>query len=162
MEKPRDEYIGGIDDLLREFLGTYLRPRTAPVPEMNVTLGQMDCLRTISELGTPTMSEVAEALGLKPSTVTVLVDGLVSHGLARRQADPEDRRVVRVAETAKGRRNHQRHMAAMRARLAEVLADLTDEQLARIHDSLGTLLAAARHQVETEPAPARDGGENEG
>jgi DNA-binding MarR family transcriptional regulator len=104
MRRLRDEYLGAIDDLLREIIGSFLRP-PAPPParDMNLTLGQMDCLRTIGELGEPTMSEVAGALRLHPSTVTVLVEGLVAHGLVKRRPDPKDRRVVRVAETARGR-----------------------------------------------------------
>ncbi|MEI6500447.1 MAG: MarR family transcriptional regulator [Armatimonadota bacterium] len=97
----RDEHIGGIDHLLHEIFGTFLRPDTPPSREMNITMGQIHCLGTIAHLGNPTMSQVAEALRLHPSTVTVLVDGLVAHGLARRIADPTDRRVVRVNETAK-------------------------------------------------------------
>ncbi len=145
---PRDELIGAIDDLLHDILGNYLRPAHPPSRDLNVTMGQLHCLGAISRLGTPAMSEVAAALGLHPSTVTVLVDGLVAHGLARRWADPHDRRVVRVAETAKGRRNHERHMAEMRARVTEVLGSLSDGDLAHIHGSLATLRDAARRHPE--------------
>jgi DNA-binding MarR family transcriptional regulator len=149
MEKQqRDETAGAIDDLLRDILGNYLRPRVPPSGDMNVTMGQLHCLGEISRLGTPAMSELAGALGLHPSTVTVLVDGLVAHGLARRWADPSDRRVVRVEETAKGRRNHERHMAAMRAKVTEVLSTLSDRDLARIRGSLWTLREAARGHAE--------------
>ncbi len=161
-DRRRDEYAGAIDDLLRELFGTYLRPKTPPVREMNVTLGQMECLRAIGELGNPTMSEVAKALGLPASNVTVLVDGLVAHGLASRRADSKDRRIVRVAETRKGRENHERHMAAMRARLLDLLSDLSDDELAGIHGSLAALVEAARRHTEGEktksaPRPRRRG-----
>lgn len=144
----REEQIGSIDDLLRDIWGKYLRPPTPPASDMNVTLGQMDCLREIARLGEPTMKQVAEALGLHPSTVTVLVDGLVAHGLVKRVADPRDRRIVRVSQTAKGRRNHERHMARMRARVMDMLSGLGDADLTRLRDSLSTLREAAREYVE--------------
>jgi DNA-binding MarR family transcriptional regulator len=153
----REEYLGAIDDLLREVIGSFLRPPApSPARDMNVTLGQMDCLRTIGELREPTMSEVAAALRLHPSTVTVLVDGLVAHGLVKRRPDPKDRRVVRVAETARGRRGKERHMAAMRARVAELLSEVNDEDLQRLHDSLHVLQEAGRRWAEASGhAPAR-------
>ena len=144
----RDETIGDIDDLLRDILGNFLRPETPPNREMNVTMGQLHCLMEIGRLGIPTMSALAAALGLHPSTVTVLVDGLVAHGLAVRRADPVDRRIVRVAETAKGRKNHERHMAAMRARVTAILSELGDDDLWAIRGSLSTLREAARRHAE--------------
>ncbi len=157
MKMPRDEVMGAVDDLLREVFDTYLRPRVARTRELNVTLGQMHCLHTISRLGNPTMSEVAKALGLHPSTVTVLVDGLVAHGLVRRQADPEDRRIVRVAETAKGARDRQRHMAEMRSRVTGLLSALSDDELDRLYESMRTLRDAARQQLEAAGRRGRRG-----
>jgi len=155
--RPRDEVVSGIDDLLRQIFGRYLRPKAPPRQDMNVTMGQMHCLGAIGHLGSPSMSEVAAELDLHPSTVTVLVDGLVAHGLARRWVDPKDRRVVRVSETPKGRRNHQRHMAETRERVTGMLSGLSDDELARIHDSLVTLRDAARVQAEAEgPSPSQE------
>lgn len=154
----RDEHIGGIDDLLRDILGNFMRPQMPPSGEMNVTLGQLHCLGTIARLGNPTMSQVAETLGLHPSTVTVLVDGLVTHGLVSRAPDAKDRRVVRVSETAKGRGNHERHMAQMRARVTDMLAGLSDTDLTKIHDSLEILREAARQYTESRQGQASPDG----
>jgi len=144
----REEQIVQIDDFMRDIFGRFLKPPTPPSGEMNITMGQMHCLRTIAHLGKPTMSQVADDLGLHPSTVTVLVDGLVSHGLVRRTADPKDRRVVRVNETAKGRKNHERHTAAMRGHVTEMLSGLSDEELAKVRETLGILREAARKYTE--------------
>lgn len=146
---PRDEHISGIDVLFHDIFGNFLRPDTPPGREMNITMGQLHCLGTIAHLGNPTMSQVAEALRLHPSTVTVLVDGLVAHGLAKRVADTKDRRVVRVNETAKGRKNHERHVAQMKARVTDMLSALSDADLAKIHESLEILREAARQYAES-------------
>lgn len=153
---PRDEQVGDIDGLIHEIFGRFLRPKTPPPGrEMNITMGQIHCLGTIARLGSPTMSRVAEELQLHPSTVTVLVDGLVSHGLARRTADPNDRRIVRVSETAKGRKNHERHQAEMRSRVTEMLSALSDADLAQIRSSLEILREAARSYAESKGSPVR-------
>ena len=157
MDTWRDKLAGEIDDLLREILTSYLRPPTPPAGEMNITLGQMECLHTISQLGRPTMSEVAAAMHLHPSTVTVLVDGLVAHGLVERLNDPHDRRIIRVSETAQGARNHRKHMNEMRSRVTDLLSGLSDEELERMHTSLSTLWAVARLQAEAGKAAAGSG-----
>ena len=48
------------------------------------------------------MGELAGHLGLKISTVTRVVDGLVKQRIVRRVADTQDRRVCRVVMTPKG------------------------------------------------------------
>ena len=155
MDQPREELMGAIDDLLRQIVGEYLRPRRPPPGDLNMTLGQMHCLRTVSRLGQPTMSELAADLRLHPSTVTVLVDGLVTLGLVERQTDPGDRRVVRVEETETGRKSRQKHLKAMRARLTRLLEDLSDGDLQAIHDALATLRDAARRRLGAGPAEGK-------
>jgi DNA-binding MarR family transcriptional regulator len=143
----RDERIASIDDVMHDIFGRLLRPPTPPTGEMNITMGQLHCLRSIGHLKNPTMSQVADELRLHPSTVTVLVDGLVAHGLVERTADPTDRRVVRVNETAEGRKNREQHMAQMRGRIRDMLAELSDTDLGKVHDSLEILRGAARRYV---------------
>ena len=50
------------------------------------------------------LGSVGDALGLSPSRVSRLADELYGRGLLRRRAGFEDRRVVLVSLTAKGRR----------------------------------------------------------
>jgi len=53
-----------------------------------------------------------------PSAVTEIVEGLERDGLVRRESDPDDRRAVRVALTADGRRLIQRYENAAALALA--------------------------------------------
>jgi DNA-binding MarR family transcriptional regulator len=64
------------------------------------------------------MGELAKAEQVRPPTMTRLIDGLVADGLAKRGPDPSDRRLVRIAATAKGRRL----LEAARARRVQALA----------------------------------------
>jgi DNA-binding MarR family transcriptional regulator len=52
----------------------------------------------------PTMKELALLLDLDKSSATGLVNRAEARGLVRRAASPNDRRAIRVALTAKGRR----------------------------------------------------------
>jgi DNA-binding MarR family transcriptional regulator len=48
--------------------------------------------------------ELSRVFGLKPSTLTSMLDRLVARGLVTRDVDPEDRRSVLVTPTAAARR----------------------------------------------------------
>ncbi len=54
--------------------------------------------------GETTMSAVAEALHMSPSTVTSIFDALVARGLVVRSSPPEDRRSVVAVLTDDGRK----------------------------------------------------------
>lgn len=54
--------------------------------------------------GPRTIGELATAEQVTPPSMTRLVSSLEAEGLVRRTADRDDRRVVRVAATAKGKR----------------------------------------------------------
>ena len=50
-----------------------------------------------------TMRTIAAQIGVPPSSLTGMVDTLVERGLVERRADPNDRRIVRIALTDAGR-----------------------------------------------------------
>ncbi|MBU0716351.1 MAG: MarR family transcriptional regulator [Verrucomicrobia bacterium] len=69
-----------------------------------ITLPQLWALHQVAECKTCTMCMLAQALGLKSSTVTGLVDRLVKLGLLKRFNSQADRRVVLAEITPKGRK----------------------------------------------------------
>lgn len=138
----RERAMLGIDDLIRRIFGVYLKAGARP--PMDLTVGQMDCMRAIGRMGSPSMSELSRALHLRPSTVTGLVDALVERGTVERLQDPQDRRIVRVQLTPEGRRERDRLRRKRQKRVLELLAHLSDEELAAVHSALGTLDAAAQ------------------
>ena len=78
-----------------------------------LTLPQMWALEYLLDGGHCTMCALAAELRLQGSTATGLVDQLARRGLVLRRRSREDRRVVRVALTAKGRRSLE-HMRGQR------------------------------------------------
>lgn len=69
-----------------------------------LTLPQLWVLEEVKERRVVSMHELARAVRLKSSSATVLVDRLERLGLIRRQRGSEDRRVVRVGLTPRGKR----------------------------------------------------------
>jgi DNA-binding MarR family transcriptional regulator len=69
-----------------------------------LTLPQLWALQILDAGRAAGMRDLVRSLGFKASTATGIVDRLVALGLARRQADAADRRLVHLAITAKGRR----------------------------------------------------------
>jgi DNA-binding MarR family transcriptional regulator len=82
---------------------------------------------------------LAQQAKISPSTITEIVESLEGDGLVRRETDPDDRRAVRVALTADGRRQLQRFEHAAAAALAESLAPLTSAQRQRIRAAFADL-----------------------
>ena len=74
-------------------------------------------------------TELARAEQVQPPTMTKVVTGLETDGLARRAADPDDARAVRVEATARGRRLLVDGRRRRVARLAGGLTTLLPEEL---------------------------------
>lgn len=68
----------------------------------DLSLRQLTVLYLIRQ-ETPTLGYIARRLMVTPAVVTGIVDRLEKRGYVRRQADSEDRRVVRLALTDAGR-----------------------------------------------------------
>jgi len=142
MVDTREELTVEVEEFLRRIFQPHLRPRHKPA-DLELTLGQLECLHAINRLEAPSMSDLSHELGLPPSSVTGIVDRLVALGKVERQSDPGDRRVVRVALTAQGRRDRDRHRRLRRERLIRLLDALDDEELRALHIALELVAQAA-------------------
>jgi DNA-binding MarR family transcriptional regulator len=75
------------------------------------------------------LTDLARAEQVQPPTMTKIVSGLESAGLARRAADPDDARAIRIAATARGKRLLVEGRRRRVARLAEGMGTLLPEEL---------------------------------
>jgi DNA-binding MarR family transcriptional regulator len=98
------------------------------------------------------MSELAVARNVALNTATSLVDRLVAAGLLERRSDPNDRRVVRVVTTAKGRTLVERLRSVRGAAIRRLLDELSDEEIAEV---LAAMPALARLAGMPQPTAAR-------
>ena len=71
---------------------------------LGVTGPQRLVIRVIGRVPGITAGDLAEILGLHPSTITGILKRLEAQALLARKTDPEDRRRVRFRLTPKGRR----------------------------------------------------------
>jgi DNA-binding MarR family transcriptional regulator len=108
----------------------------------SLTRRQMQALSALPGAGL-TMRELASALGVSGATATVLGDRLVAQGLAVRETDPADRRIVRLAPTDQGAALTERYRDAQRQAVTELLGSLTDEQVTAWLDIMQTLAGAS-------------------
>ena len=82
---------------------------------------------------------LAQVTKLSPSAITETVEGLERERLVRRDSDPQDRRAVRVALTAEGRKQLQQFELGCAVALAERLAPLSAAQRQRIRAAFGDI-----------------------
>jgi len=99
-----------------------------------VTASQVSALATVERLGRPTLGELAASEGVRPPSVTRIVDGLEQAGMVVRLVDDDDRRVARVALTAEGRRVLQRSRSLRTAFLARRVRRLPPAERAALAD----------------------------
>jgi DNA-binding MarR family transcriptional regulator len=122
-----------------------------------VELGSPERARLLYGLkaGACRAGHLAHQAKISPSTITEVVEGLAHDGLVRREGDPDDRRAVRVALTAEGRRHLQRFERAAAIVLAESLQGLTPAQRQHIKIAFADLREALSSAEPQEAAPAR-------
>jgi len=70
----------------------------------NMSLSQLNVLMFLETRDHVRMKDIGEKLGVKPSSVTNLVDRLIKAELVERSFDPEDRRVVEVSLSECGKK----------------------------------------------------------
>jgi len=90
--------------------------------------------------------DIASSMGIDPSALVSLIDGLESAGLANRRPHPTDRRAREVALTAKGRRTLERARQMATQVDNEVLRGLTATERRELTRLLRQALSSAPGQ----------------
>jgi DNA-binding MarR family transcriptional regulator len=81
-------------------IGRVLYAAIANQPEAaGLTMGQIKAMAVIYHQGSSTVSDLATGIGVALPTASELVERLVERGLVVREADPDDRRRVRLKLT---------------------------------------------------------------
>src|SRR5919204_2377149 len=104
-------------------------------PATGVSTARLSALSVLVYGGPHTLGELAGAEQVRPATMTRIAQSLVEDGYALREADPHDRRVVRLSATAKGRRVMQQGRERRVANLARLLERLSPDEVARVHEA---------------------------
>jgi DNA-binding MarR family transcriptional regulator len=117
---------------------------------LSVSLSEtnLGALRLVQRHGPVAVSEVAHRLEVDLSNASRQLRALEDQGLVTRNADPDDRRVARVAITAAGRRVLERARAIALNDYAVALDDWSARDRAQLADLLDRFRAAL---LATEP-----------
>jgi DNA-binding MarR family transcriptional regulator len=142
MARTRDEDIALIAGNLPQVMGSLMSRHPVPTGDWDMTMSQMRALMVVAYRPGCTMSELASRLGIGVSAATGLVDRLVERGVLEREADPDDRRVVRVRMSPAGVRAGQEYQAAQTLHTAEALSSLSDGDIRRVAEATNLLYQA--------------------
>jgi DNA-binding MarR family transcriptional regulator len=91
------------------------------------------------------MRQIAQTMSCEPSNITGIVDRLELRGLVARQADPDDRRIKRVAATEAGRAASAELRESLNFARAP-LAALEPDEREQLRDLLQRIVEGAQQQ----------------
>ncbi|MEU1722182.1 MarR family transcriptional regulator [Nonomuraea sp. NPDC005692] len=109
--------------------------------DTGLSLWEFAALATLDDFGPAAQREVGDRLGLDPSDMVRLMDGLIAEGLAARERDPADRRRYRISLTAAGRDALERARAVVADVERQTLAPLTDAERRDLHSLVTKLFS---------------------
>jgi DNA-binding MarR family transcriptional regulator len=93
------------------------------------------------------MSSISDELGVTRRNVTALVDALEEEGLVQRKPHPTDRRATIIELTEQGFETTKSMYEEHRVAVAELFADLSEEDRGELTRLLGSLREALRQKV---------------
>ncbi len=118
----------------------------------SVTVHQLEVLHGLAG-GNVTMSQLAKRLDISESAATDLADRLVRRGLAERQSDLRDRRVVVLALSKEGRQIIGRIERQRRKMAESILGALSDDQLRELLSLIEVMVAGSTPASEADRPP---------
>jgi DNA-binding MarR family transcriptional regulator len=127
--------------------------------EVGVTMAQAKVLYVVLAAGHLRMSELANRLGISPSSASEIVERLVELGLLHRAEDADDRRQVVISTTPDAVALLERFRELNQRQLREMLGRLDADELAVVSESLeifhsaldrGTAATTDRNAVTTD------------
>ena len=126
----------------------------------DLTTTEMHTLQAIGLYDSPSMGETAQNLGVTTGTLTVSITRLVSKGYVVRERLPEDRRVVRLQLTRKGKLASRIYTKFHRLLVDNLLEPLDEEEQRVLLDALRRVSVYVNEQFQKyqnrEPMPERE------
>ncbi len=114
--------------------------------ELDVPLAQLKSLFIIANREDTNFRMLAQELGVTSGNVTGIIDRLVEQGLVSRNPDPEDRRVIRLEATDKGRDLLTNLTESQTKHMAHILTRMSLEELLSLSRGLSGLIRAVEEQ----------------
>lgn len=105
----------------------------------DITTNDMHVIEAIGNQSPKNMSTVAKSLAVTMGTLTISVNSLVKKGLVERLRSEEDRRVVLVSLTQKGKLAYQQHQKFHEEMIEAVVEGLSEEEKKILERTLSNL-----------------------
>src|ERR1700753_3938824 len=121
-------------------------------PASGLSMTAAATLASVERLGPQRLTVLAAREGVTQPAMTQLISRLEESGLVRREASPEDGRVVLVVITDEGRAVLARRRLVRTGKLAAIIAQLDPEHRAALAGALPALDALASVPREDDPA----------
>ena len=115
---------------------------------LDLTMAQLKAMMLIVQSGGVRSRELADGLGIAPSAATPLVDRLVEQKLARREDDPDDRRIIWIRPTPKAQALHDQLLHTNEEVLSEVIDALPADVRQKVQESVRLLLESAERVLQ--------------
>src|ERR1700760_4323141 len=107
---------------------------------LGVTGPQRLVIRVVGQSPDATAREIAEVLGLHPSTLTGVLARLERQRMIQRKVDPDDRRRVRFRLSAEGRRIDRERKGTVEAAVRRAMSRAAPEMIAATEGLLALLV----------------------
>lgn len=105
----------------------------------DITPPRFEIMKLLDETGTLHVAEIGERLRIARPQMTYLIDKLVALNIVERQTNIEDRRMLNITLTNKGKTIFREHDSHIKNATKEVLSCLTDKDLQDLSASLRKL-----------------------
>jgi DNA-binding MarR family transcriptional regulator len=119
------------------------------VDELGVTASQGYIILALPETGSLTMNDLSIKMKLANSTMTRMADQLIQKKMITREADPDDRRIVRVRLTEHGQAVKSCLKQAMQELFSQILAEIPADEQEQVIHSLKTLKQAILNTLKS-------------
>src|SRR5918997_537571 len=131
-------------DEFAAFGPAYMKWVKSRLQDRGMTYARMRLLGALHCNGPQIMSSISDELGVTRRNITALVDALEEERLVRRKPHPTDRRATVIEMTGRGERTMDSIYDEHRAAVAELFAELDEEDRRELTRMLGALREALR------------------
>jgi DNA-binding MarR family transcriptional regulator len=139
-------YLSPIHKAVRQ-IALYLEPKCAA---LGVSPAEGHLLSYLRSYAPCPITEIVRVFGIRPSTMTSILQRLDERGLLTREPDPEDRRSVRISLTREGRVVADRINRLVRDLESRIGTRVGQRELAGFRSVIGAVEAATGVQVRKE------------
>jgi Transcriptional regulators len=130
--------------LMNRIMGRYNANLRHDMARLGLTTPKMRSLAVLSVIDSLQISELAVFAVVEQSTLSRALDQLAQDGLIRRETDPNDSRVTRVAITEAGRATFERLWPTMAAAYSRMFRGISDAERTAFVATLQKMLGNIR------------------